>query len=138
MGELHPLTQAIIDGDKIAATELTQRCLEEGEEASAIIEQRLVPAAGYPLVSLRIAGIKGRGLVAKLRAAVHQYALAEQGLAEALGRAVGSGCYVSDFYRQPEWSLLSRAMENQETAQHQENGTPGKRDRIQRTDSDEK
>ena len=43
MGELHPLTQAIIDGDKIAATELTQRCLDEGEEASAIIEQRLVP-----------------------------------------------------------------------------------------------
>ncbi len=43
MGDLHPLTQAIIDGDKIAATELTQRCLDEGEEASAIIEQRLVP-----------------------------------------------------------------------------------------------
>jgi UDP-N-acetylglucosamine--N-acetylmuramyl-(pentapeptide) pyrophosphoryl-undecaprenol N-acetylglucosamine transferase len=32
------------------------------------IEQRLVPAAGYPLVSLRIAGIKGRGLVAKVLA----------------------------------------------------------------------
>jgi hypothetical protein len=57
--------------------------------------------------------------LAQMRAAKHQYELAEQGLVEALGRAVGSGCYVSDFYRQPEWSLLSRAMENQETAQHE-------------------
>jgi hypothetical protein len=59
-----------------------------------------------------------RGELAQLRAASHQYELAEQGLAEALGRAVGSGCYVSDFYRQPEWSLLSRAAENQEATQH--------------------
>ena len=43
MGEMHPLTQAIIDGDKMAATELTQQCLDDGEAASAIIEQRLVP-----------------------------------------------------------------------------------------------
>ncbi len=43
MGEVHPLTQAIIDGDKRAATELTQQCLDDGEEASAIIEGRLVP-----------------------------------------------------------------------------------------------
>ena len=56
--------------------------------------------------------------LAQMRAAKHQYELAKQGLAEALGRAVGSGCYVSDFYTQSEWSLLSRAMENQETAQH--------------------
>jgi len=34
------------------------------------IEQRLVPEAGYPLVSLRIAGIKGRGSFDKLRAAL--------------------------------------------------------------------
>lgn len=33
------------------------------------IEQRLVPRAGYPLVSLRISGLKGRGLGAKLLAA---------------------------------------------------------------------
>jgi UDP-N-acetylglucosamine--N-acetylmuramyl-(pentapeptide) pyrophosphoryl-undecaprenol N-acetylglucosamine transferase len=33
------------------------------------IEQRLVPQSGYPLVSLRISGIKGRGIVAKLSAA---------------------------------------------------------------------
>ncbi|NIM01809.1 MAG: undecaprenyldiphospho-muramoylpentapeptide beta-N-acetylglucosaminyltransferase, partial [Acidobacteria bacterium] len=33
------------------------------------IEQRLVPQAGYPLVSLRVAGIKGRGALAKLGAA---------------------------------------------------------------------
>lgn len=56
--------------------------------------------------------------VAKLRAAKHQYELAETGLAEALTRAVGNGCVVSDFYTQPEWSLLSRAAENQGTAQH--------------------
>jgi UDP-N-acetylglucosamine--N-acetylmuramyl-(pentapeptide) pyrophosphoryl-undecaprenol N-acetylglucosamine transferase len=33
------------------------------------IEQRLVPEAGYPLVSLRISGIKGRGPFDKLKAA---------------------------------------------------------------------
>ena len=33
-------------------------------------------------------------------------------------RALGSGCLVSDFYSQNEWSLLSRAAENQQTAQH--------------------
>ncbi|TDI48675.1 MAG: undecaprenyldiphospho-muramoylpentapeptide beta-N-acetylglucosaminyltransferase [Acidobacteria bacterium] len=34
------------------------------------IEQRLVPEAGYPLVSLRIAGFKGRGPFDKLKAAL--------------------------------------------------------------------
>ena len=43
MAEMHPLTQAIIDGDKAAATALTQGCLDEGEAAGDIIEQRLVP-----------------------------------------------------------------------------------------------
>ena len=43
MGEVHPLTQAIIDGDKAGATALTQQCLDDGEEAGAIIEERLVP-----------------------------------------------------------------------------------------------
>ena len=43
MAEMHPLTQAIIAGDKAAATELTQQCLDEGEAAADIIEQRLVP-----------------------------------------------------------------------------------------------
>ena len=43
MAEMHPLTQAIIDGDKAAATELTQQCLDDGEAAGDIIEQRLVP-----------------------------------------------------------------------------------------------
>jgi len=33
------------------------------------IEQRLVPQAGYPLFSLRISGLKGRGIAAKLGAA---------------------------------------------------------------------
>ena len=43
MTDRHPLTQAIIDGDKAAATELTQQCLADGEEPGEIIEQRLVP-----------------------------------------------------------------------------------------------
>jgi 5-methyltetrahydrofolate--homocysteine methyltransferase len=43
MGEMHPLTQAIIDGDKAAAVEATQACLADGEEPAAIIEERLVP-----------------------------------------------------------------------------------------------
>ena len=43
MGEMHPLTQAIIEGDRARAVELTQQCLADGEEAGAIIEQRLVP-----------------------------------------------------------------------------------------------
>ncbi|HKZ91586.1 MAG TPA: corrinoid protein [Candidatus Limnocylindrales bacterium] len=40
---MHPLTQAIIDGDKAAATELTRQCLADGEDPGAIIETRLVP-----------------------------------------------------------------------------------------------
>jgi 5-methyltetrahydrofolate--homocysteine methyltransferase len=43
LAEMHPLTQAIIDGDKAAATELTQQCLADGEAAADIIERRLVP-----------------------------------------------------------------------------------------------
>ena len=43
MAELHPLTQAVIDGDKAAAVELTQACLDEGEAANFIVEERLVP-----------------------------------------------------------------------------------------------
>jgi len=43
MAEMHPLTQAIIDGDKALAVELTQACLDDGEDAGSIIEERLVP-----------------------------------------------------------------------------------------------
>ena len=43
MAEMHPLTQAVIDGDKATAVELTQQCLDEGEAASFIVEERLVP-----------------------------------------------------------------------------------------------
>ena len=43
MAEMHPLTRAVIDGDKATAVELTQKCLDEGEAASFIVEQRLVP-----------------------------------------------------------------------------------------------
>ena len=57
--------------------------------------------------------------VAKLHAAHYQYQLAEQGLTSALGTRLGSGCYVSDFYTQIEWSLLSRAAEGELSAAHQ-------------------
>ena len=43
MAEMHPLTRAVIDGDKATAVELTQKCVDEGEAASVIVEQRLVP-----------------------------------------------------------------------------------------------
>ena len=56
--------------------------------------------------------------VAKLRAALYQYQLTEKGLREALTRPLGSGCYVSDFYTQNEWALLSHTVQGQEEAQH--------------------
>ena len=43
MADVHPLTQAIIDGDKAQADALTRQCLAEGEDPGAIIEERLVP-----------------------------------------------------------------------------------------------
>ena len=83
-------------------------------------QQFMVDAMGLHFSGVEFVGGEDavREELAQFRAAKHQYELAEQGLAEALGRAVGSGCYVSDFYTQSEWSLLSRAIENQETAQH--------------------
>ena len=56
--------------------------------------------------------------VAKLEAAKYQYELTEQGMREALGHALGSGCLVSDFYTQSEWALLSRSTQGKEVAQH--------------------
>jgi 5-methyltetrahydrofolate--homocysteine methyltransferase len=43
VADVHPLTQAIIDGDKARADELTRQCLEDGEDPGWIIENRLVP-----------------------------------------------------------------------------------------------
>ena len=43
MADVHPLTQAIIDGDKVRADELTRQCLADGEDPGWIIENRLVP-----------------------------------------------------------------------------------------------
>jgi 5-methyltetrahydrofolate--homocysteine methyltransferase len=41
--EPHPLTEAIIEGDKARADALTRQCLAEGEGPGWIIEHRLVP-----------------------------------------------------------------------------------------------
>ncbi|MCB9148367.1 MAG: hypothetical protein H6641_06370 [Caldilineaceae bacterium] len=57
--------------------------------------------------------------VAKLHAAQYQYQLAEQELTSALSLRLGSGCYISDFYTQAEWSLLSRAAEGELSAAHE-------------------
>ena len=57
--------------------------------------------------------------VAKLQAAQYQFELAQQGLSEAFGYRLGSGCYLSDFYTQNEWALLSKAADDQLSAQHQ-------------------
>jgi 5-methyltetrahydrofolate--homocysteine methyltransferase len=43
VADVHPLTQAIIDGDKVQADALTRQCLADGEEPGWIIENRLVP-----------------------------------------------------------------------------------------------
>ena len=56
--------------------------------------------------------------VAKLQAATYQFEQGEIGVTEALGRMVGNGCYVSDFFTQTEWGLLSRMAEQKEVAQH--------------------
>ncbi|MCE7988081.1 MAG: hypothetical protein DYG89_43505 [Caldilinea sp. CFX5] len=56
--------------------------------------------------------------VAKLDAAKYQYELAQQGLSQAIGYRLGNGCYLSDFYTQSEWALLSRANDGKLTAQH--------------------
>ncbi len=56
--------------------------------------------------------------VAKLQAATYQFEQGEKGVTDALGRMVGNGCYVSDFFTQTEWGLLSRMAEQKELAQH--------------------
>ncbi|MGD0744282.1 MAG: corrinoid protein [Verrucomicrobiota bacterium] len=43
MNEPHPLTQAIIAGRRKDVPALVQQCLDAGETAGAIVEQRLVP-----------------------------------------------------------------------------------------------
>ena len=83
-------------------------------------QQFIVDAMGLHFSGVDFVGGENavRQELAQLRAAKNQYELAEQGLEETLSRVVGSGCFVSDFFTQPEWSLLSRSIENQETAQH--------------------
>ena len=43
MNDQHPLTQAIIAGRSKDIPQLVQQCLDAGESAGAIVEQRLVP-----------------------------------------------------------------------------------------------
>jgi len=43
MNECHPLTQAIISGKRKEIPDLVQQCLDAGETAAEIVENRLVP-----------------------------------------------------------------------------------------------
>ena len=83
-------------------------------------QQFMADALGLQFSGTTLLGAEDavRQEVARLRAAKYQYELAESELDEALDRNLGSGCYVSDFFQQSEWSLLSRAVGGQETAQH--------------------
>lgn len=56
--------------------------------------------------------------VRKLELALEQYEAAEAAVFEGLMRAIGDGCYVSDFYSQSEWALTSRAVDGKERALH--------------------
>jgi hypothetical protein len=55
--------------------------------------------------------------VAQLEAAYNQLVLAEERIAEAVDQLVGNGCFVSDFFEQADWALLSRIAESGTTAQ---------------------
>ncbi len=83
-------------------------------------QQFMADALGLQFSGTTLLGAENavRQEAARLRAAKYQYELAERALNEALDRNLGSGCYVSDFFTQSEWSLLSRATEGQETASH--------------------
>ena len=43
MNEQHPLTQAVVDGRRKEVGALVTQCLEAGESAGSILENRLVP-----------------------------------------------------------------------------------------------
>jgi 5-methyltetrahydrofolate--homocysteine methyltransferase len=43
MDEQHPLTQAVISGRRKEAADLVKQCLDAGEDAKSILENRLVP-----------------------------------------------------------------------------------------------
>jgi 5-methyltetrahydrofolate--homocysteine methyltransferase len=43
MTDQHPLTQAVIDGRRREVPDLVQQCLDAGESAQSILENRLVP-----------------------------------------------------------------------------------------------
>lgn len=52
----------------------------------------------------------------RLEEARHQYRRAREAVAEGMWTYVGRGCFVSDFYSDTEWLLLSRAVEGLERA----------------------
>jgi hypothetical protein len=82
-------------------------------------QQFMADALGLQFSGTTLLGAENavRQETARLRAAWYQYELAEKGIAETLQINLGSGCYVSDFFTQSEWGLLSRAIDGQETAQ---------------------
>jgi predicted outer membrane repeat protein len=84
-------------------------------------QQFMADALGLQFSGTALLGAESavRQEAARLDAAKYQYGLAESLLNESLDLNLGNGCYVSDYFTQSEWSLFSRAIEGQETAQHQ-------------------
>ncbi|MFN8471150.1 MAG: hypothetical protein U0822_02925 [Anaerolineae bacterium] len=60
-----------------------------------------------------------RDEVKQLQLAIAEYDAAEKIITDGLKRTLGNGCLVSDFYSQPEWAILSRAMEGKGRAQYE-------------------
>jgi len=110
----------IIDWCNFAAR-LRQSVREAAHLRMIFAQQFMVDALGLHFSGGALIGGDSfvRQEVAKLRAAHHQFQLAQQGINESLDQALGSGCLIADFYTQSEWALLSRAAQGQEVAQHQ-------------------
>lgn len=84
-------------------------------------EQFSVDALGLHFSTNQLSGGEAfvRQEVRQLNQALDEYQKAERVLTEGLHIALGSGCLVSDFYTQSEWTLVSRAVEGRERAQHE-------------------
>jgi hypothetical protein len=120
-----PLHSGLVIDPVIDWCDFTARLRQSVREAANLRmifgQQFMADALGLQFSGTTLIGAEDavRQETARLRAAKYQYELAEEALNEALDRNLGSGCYVSDFFQQSEWALFSRAIEGQETAQHQ-------------------
>lgn len=112
--------EPIVDWCNFAAR-LRQAVREAAYLRMIFAQQFMVDALGLHFSAGSLLGGENfvRQEVARLEAAKYQYELAQKGMSEALRYRLGSGCYLSDFYTQSEWALLSKAAEGKMSAQHQ-------------------